>query len=197
MLSSVSTPLLGAIIFFFVFLISCYFLFLTAGDKNLNVLAVVAIIFLTVIFILYLIYKVRNQRTSLHSFYRNGGLNRSINMSNIDFRNLQLSLMQGDFTGDDYELLQSLDDNVDSSVKYGLEDSDINRLPLHVITVDDLQKRAKENLYCSICLEPFVIDDVIRTIFCLHSFHQTCIDKWLHMNAICPICKYPAISNYE
>lgn len=42
---------------------------------------------------------------------------------------------------------------------------------------------------CQICLAPYEVGDNVRTLMCLHQFHQPCIDQWLQTNAVCPICK--------
>jgi len=42
---------------------------------------------------------------------------------------------------------------------------------------------------CIICLEPYE-DEEIRVLYCFHSFHKKCIDKWIHCSQKkkCPIC---------
>ena len=47
---------------------------------------------------------------------------------------------------------------------------------------------------CSICLEKLKRHDVIRTLGCMHSFHQRCLDPWLQTNLICPLCRSSLIS---
>eukprot|EP00922_Rhytidocystis_sp_ex-Travisia-forbesii_P063838 GHVS01094944.1.p1 GENE.GHVS01094944.1~~GHVS01094944.1.p1 ORF type:complete len:712 (-),score=170.90 GHVS01094944.1:495-2630(-) len=41
---------------------------------------------------------------------------------------------------------------------------------------------------CSICLSDFSTGDELRLLRCRHSFHQTCIDRWLLLNCCCPLC---------
>jgi len=42
---------------------------------------------------------------------------------------------------------------------------------------------------CSICLDVFKIGDSIRTLPCLHHYHRECIDQWLKIKSVCPVCK--------
>lgn len=44
---------------------------------------------------------------------------------------------------------------------------------------------------CAICLEAAVPGDVLRTLPCVHSFHQVCVDVWLGVRDTCPLCKPP------
>lgn len=51
----------------------------------------------------------------------------------------------------------------------------------HVLSLEDAE--------CCICLCPYDDGDELRELPCRHHFHSTCIDKWLHINATCPLCK--------
>jgi hypothetical protein len=42
---------------------------------------------------------------------------------------------------------------------------------------------------CCICLARYVNNDELRELPCTHFFHKECIDKWLKINALCPLCK--------
>ncbi|WRX17067.1 zinc finger protein [Theobroma cacao] len=43
---------------------------------------------------------------------------------------------------------------------------------------------------CTICLSDYKAKEIIRTIpDCDHYFHADCIDKWLRLNASCPVCR--------
>ncbi|KAG2729096.1 hypothetical protein I3760_01G235000 [Carya illinoinensis] len=46
-----------------------------------------------------------------------------------------------------------------------------------------------EDAVCCICLAKYVDDDELRELPCVHVFHVECIDKWLKINALCPLCK--------
>lgn len=42
---------------------------------------------------------------------------------------------------------------------------------------------------CCICLAKYVNNDELRELPCTHLFHKECVDKWLKINASCPLCK--------
>ncbi|KAL1549897.1 E3 ubiquitin-protein ligase-like protein [Salvia divinorum] len=52
----------------------------------------------------------------------------------------------------------------------------------HVLPLDDAE--------CCICLCAYDDGAELRELPCRHHFHSACIDKWLHINAICPLCKF-------
>ncbi|XP_028121437.1 E3 ubiquitin-protein ligase At1g63170-like isoform X1 [Camellia sinensis] len=47
-----------------------------------------------------------------------------------------------------------------------------------------------EDAVCCICLARYADDDELRELPCSHFFHTECIDKWLKINATCPLCKF-------
>ena len=42
---------------------------------------------------------------------------------------------------------------------------------------------------CCICLARYLDNDELRELPCTHFFHAECVDKWLAINALCPLCK--------
>ncbi|XP_042378861.1 E3 ubiquitin-protein ligase At1g63170-like isoform X1 [Zingiber officinale] len=46
-----------------------------------------------------------------------------------------------------------------------------------------------EDAVCCICLAKYVDNDELRELPCTHFFHKECVDKWLKLNALCPLCK--------
>ncbi|XP_050384726.1 E3 ubiquitin-protein ligase At1g63170 [Argentina anserina] len=48
---------------------------------------------------------------------------------------------------------------------------------------------SEEDAVCSICLANYSDNDDLRELTCLHVFHVECVDKWLKINASCPLCK--------
>ncbi|CAL5205068.1 unnamed protein product [Lathyrus oleraceus] len=46
-----------------------------------------------------------------------------------------------------------------------------------------------EDAVCCICIANYENDDELRELPCSHLFHKDCVDKWLKINALCPLCK--------
>ncbi|KAK3416659.1 hypothetical protein EUGRSUZ_H02426 [Eucalyptus grandis] len=46
-----------------------------------------------------------------------------------------------------------------------------------------------EDAVCCICLSRYADNDELKELPCHHVFHVECIDKWLKINASCPLCK--------
>ncbi|KAJ4828249.1 hypothetical protein Tsubulata_051260 [Turnera subulata] len=46
-----------------------------------------------------------------------------------------------------------------------------------------------EDAVCCICLAKYSNNDELRELPCSHFFHKDCVDKWLKINASCPLCK--------
>ncbi|CAM8957026.1 unnamed protein product [Rhodiola kirilowii] len=58
---------------------------------------------------------------------------------------------------------------------------------------------SEEDAECCICLSSYDDGVELRELPCGHHFHCTCVDKWLFINATCPLCKYNILksSNYD
>ncbi|KQK04546.1 hypothetical protein BRADI_2g14170v3 [Brachypodium distachyon] len=49
---------------------------------------------------------------------------------------------------------------------------------------------ARQGLECAVCLARFDDADLLRLLpRCRHAFHLDCVDRWLHSNASCPLCR--------
>ncbi|KAL7158648.1 hypothetical protein ABFS83_02G158300 [Erythranthe nasuta] len=57
----------------------------------------------------------------------------------------------------------------------------------HVLPLEDAE--------CCICLCAYEDGAELRELPCRHHFHLPCIDKWLHINATCPLCKFNILKN--
>ncbi|KAL1214804.1 E3 ubiquitin-protein ligase [Cardamine amara subsp. amara] len=49
---------------------------------------------------------------------------------------------------------------------------------------------SSEDAECCICLCEYEDGVELRELPCNHHFHCACIDKWLHINSRCPLCKF-------
>ncbi|KAK1408846.1 hypothetical protein QVD17_40940 [Tagetes erecta] len=52
-----------------------------------------------------------------------------------------------------------------------------------------------EDAECCICLCMYDDGNELRELPCCHHFHTNCIDKWLYINATCPLCKFNILKN--
>jgi hypothetical protein len=62
----------------------------------------------------------------------------------------------------------------------------VERFPVHV---HDGGPLPEDKNTCSVCLSNYTEGQEIRTIPCLHFYHKECIDEWLRVSRLCPICK--------
>ncbi|KAK6143550.1 hypothetical protein DH2020_023898 [Rehmannia glutinosa] len=46
---------------------------------------------------------------------------------------------------------------------------------------------------CCICQEDYVAGDYIGKLGCGHEFHTSCIERWLILKNVCPVCKMTAV----
>ncbi|KAF2286909.1 hypothetical protein GH714_035244 [Hevea brasiliensis] len=60
-----------------------------------------------------------------------------------------------------------------------------------IVAVGTEQERviSGEDAVCCICLAKYANNDELRELPCSHFFHKECVDKWLKINASCPLCK--------
>ncbi len=68
--------------------------------------------------------------------------------------------------------------------------STISSLPVNQLT-NPQQELPEEKRTCHICLEDFECGEWRKCLPCLHGFHAKCIDQWLGLNGVCPVCKTP------
>ncbi|CAH8325305.1 unnamed protein product [Eruca vesicaria subsp. sativa] len=105
----------------------------------------------------------------------------------------------------------------------GASDEEIERLPrFKFLTVRDLEKvngeirethggimtqlgvdspservLSSDEAECCICLCGYEDGTELRELSCRHHFHEACIDKWLRINATCPLCKFNILKTGE
>ena len=83
-----------------------------------------------------------------------------------------------------YEELLNLTEIV-PPVSRGVSEQDLANLPSFEITKQ--QVSLHEN--CNVCLEDFESGQECRALSCTHVYHKSCIDQWLSINKICPVCR--------
>ena len=50
-----------------------------------------------------------------------------------------------------------------------------------------------EDAVCAVCLEEFEENDAVKVLPCRHHFHTPCVDTWLRIRNVCPLCKQTVI----
>lgn len=69
----------------------------------------------------------------------------------------------------------------------GLSKDSLKRLPCHEISHET---KTFQSICCTICLQDIEVGEIARCLpHCQHTFHQTCVDKWLSQHGSCPICR--------
>ncbi|MED6181692.1 hypothetical protein PIB30_021620 [Stylosanthes scabra] len=74
------------------------------------------------------------------------------------------------------------EDDIPESSKGIMMQCDSDATAEHAIALEDAE--------CCICLSAYDDGAELRELPCNHHFHCTCIDKWLLLNATCPLCKF-------
>eukprot|EP00297_Palpitomonas_bilix_P018638 CAMPEP_0113867060 /NCGR_PEP_ID=MMETSP0780_2-20120614/213_1 /TAXON_ID=652834 /ORGANISM="Palpitomonas bilix" /LENGTH=151 /DNA_ID=CAMNT_0000851969 /DNA_START=496 /DNA_END=951 /DNA_ORIENTATION=- /assembly_acc=CAM_ASM_000599 len=147
----------------------------------------VALIFSLVLGLLLYLFK-RGARTLQLQLDRSHSLT---NMRvHLDRERLNLLMTDRDFDANDYEALLALDEEMNHG-KVALTSTDLDRFPIYTMPPreDNLKDEGQEAYRCSICLELLLPGNVARLLPCMHQFHADCVDKWLLMDARCPVCK--------
>jgi hypothetical protein len=126
-------------------------------------------------------------------------------LAGLGMDRLRLLATDRDFTGEDYETLLALDENIPTQMFEAATEGEIRRLPVWIIPKTEFNnnnsnnnnhsstsasKRNNEVNQCLVCLEYFQGGDSVKTLPCLHRFHEHCADQWLRVKALCPICKF-------
>lgn len=135
-------------------------------------------------------------------------------LGGIDMANLQLSMMDRDFTEADYEMLLTLDRG--GSAARPVSQEQMDRLPHHTYSQRDPGPQAGSSTLsaaatalrrpagasaaavevptCSICLEDFSEGSQVLALPCMHQYHVDCMEPWLKQQGsacTCPCCKSP------
>lgn len=97
-----------------------------------------------------------------------------------------VDMQHRDITPEDYEFLLQLDDSVaPKTVSQEL----LNKLETAVPS-----KFGLTGELCSICMEQFKSEDLLKKLLCGHCFHSPCVDQWLtYSSCACPLDGLPVV----
>lgn len=89
----------------------------------------------------------------------------------------------------DYDAMWELADTLGYVKHRGANTMNISSIPITYYSLSS-NNSALNNKECSICLYEFNCGDKMKRMpSCLHAFHAKCLDRWLKVNATCPICR--------
>lgn len=71
----------------------------------------------------------------------------------------------------------------------------LDKIPVRSIRTGDREAEGDFEC-CAVCIEPFKVSEVIRTLPCKHTFHKSCVDPWLLEQRSCPMCKMDILKYY-
>lgn len=71
----------------------------------------------------------------------------------------------------------------------GASERQIAALPTHEFKKSTVPQESE--LKCAICLVEYAVGDQMRVLPCLHKMHKKCVDRWLEINQVCPVCRAP------
>lgn len=90
----------------------------------------------------------------------------------------------------DYEALWELAERIGNVKDSGVSQDVIDGLPSHAFKKDTHGAMSQKTDHeCRICLSTFSEGENVKTLPCLHIYHQSCIDNWLQRKGDCPICR--------
>ncbi|TYZ64541.1 hypothetical protein PybrP1_004563 [[Pythium] brassicae (nom. inval.)] len=65
----------------------------------------------------------------------------------------------------------------------------INQLPTYIFSTSK-EKANQATPDCLVCRCGFSVGEEIKSLPCFHSYHSECIDSWLCLNKVCPVCQF-------
>ncbi|POM65365.1 LOW QUALITY PROTEIN: Hypothetical protein PHPALM_18927 [Phytophthora palmivora] len=76
-----------------------------------------------------------------------------------------------------------------NSKSRGASTSLINQLPTYTFSTSK-EHDDHGNPDCLICRCCFEVGEEIKSLPCFHSYHSDCVDSWLSLNKVCPVCQF-------
>lgn len=83
--------------------------------------------------------------------------------------------------------------NPESQVKRVVSEAGLSRNQINSIMVNKYQGHRKDSearAECNICAVEFALNDSVKILQCLHTYHASCLDSWLAKKSVCPDCKF-------
>ncbi|EEY60944.1 uncharacterized protein PITG_01183 [Phytophthora infestans T30-4] len=71
----------------------------------------------------------------------------------------------------------------------GASASLIHQLPTYTFSTAK-EHNDQGNPDCLICRCSFEVGEEIKSLPCFHSYHSDCVDSWLSLNKVCPVCQF-------
>ncbi|CAD5118732.1 DgyrCDS7412 [Dimorphilus gyrociliatus] len=85
------------------------------------------------------------------------------------------------FSGNDYESLWEIAEQLGEAKHRGLNKETLNTLPTSTFSNEKEETNTIRGSSCVVCLETYEAGDKLKTLPCLHQYHHECIDKWLEV----------------
>ncbi len=82
-------------------------------------------------------------------------------------------------------ILVELLDNYEVFRGMAATDDELNRLQRRAVSEEDISRLGQG---CIICINGFVMGEIITTLPCSHVFHADCLTTWLMINGVCLLC---------
>ncbi|RXG51213.1 E3 ubiquitin-protein ligase [Armadillidium vulgare] len=87
-------------------------------------------------------------------------------------------------------IITQLMNQLDGTGPPPLPQEKINQIP----TVKITQEQCDKSLQCTVCMEDFNLDELVRKLNCEHCYHEDCIIPWLQLHGTCPVCRKTLMS---
>ena len=119
-----------------------------------------------------------------------GRVNNELNQTYDDmYVEFLISLQHREITPDDYEYLSRLDELIK---KKTVNDNILKNLTSQLVDKALLTRLDGEQEVCGICLDGYVIGQLLKYLPCGHKFHNDCIESWLgNQSTNCPLDNLP------
>ncbi|DAZ96739.1 TPA: hypothetical protein N0F65_012316 [Lagenidium giganteum] len=66
----------------------------------------------------------------------------------------------------------------------------IHQLPTYIYSGTRTEQADHHSPDCLVCRSSFEDGDEVKSLPCFHSYHSDCIDSWLQLNKVCPVCQH-------